>query len=262
MEEQFERIEVGTAVDITNQRFGRWTVLYRTTNPKTGGARWVCKCDCGTIKPVLGSRLRQGASQSCGCFNREQASKRMTEYNLQQSSIKIGDRFDKLVVEEDLGLRPSKFRNKQDRWYLCRCDCGNFIETISSPLLCGRLHSCGCMHSYGEYRILNILQSFGIKYQKEFSFKDLVGKTGRCLRFDFALFQENILIGLIEFDGRQHVTGPEASWTQSDSLEEIQERDKQKDEYCKLHNIPLLRLTQKDFSDLENIIQNFFKRGK
>ena len=62
------------------------------------------------------------------------------------------------------------------------------------------------------------------------------------MRFDFAVFNNDKLEYLIEFDGRQHFTGPEASWTHAHSLEEIQFRDKLKNDYCKEHNIILKRI--------------------
>ena len=43
--------------DITGQRFGRLTVLYRCPeNSKDRKAQWVCKCDCGNIVIVTGKK--------------------------------------------------------------------------------------------------------------------------------------------------------------------------------------------------------------
>lgn len=57
-------------IDMTNQRFGRLTVLRRA--PKQGGRRayWVCQCECGRQTEISGSQLRSG-TQSCGCLWRE-----------------------------------------------------------------------------------------------------------------------------------------------------------------------------------------------
>jgi hypothetical protein len=55
-------------VDITGQRFGRWTVLRRC--PRRDNQRhtfWVCRCDCGTEREVVGCNLRLRGSSSCGC---------------------------------------------------------------------------------------------------------------------------------------------------------------------------------------------------
>lgn len=59
-------------IDITGQRFGRWTALY-LAEVRDGVARWWCHCDCGTEKLVLGAGLRTGHSQSCGCLQIETA---------------------------------------------------------------------------------------------------------------------------------------------------------------------------------------------
>jgi hypothetical protein len=57
--------------NLTGRRFGRLTVLRRG---KTHRARiyWVCRCACGNpVKEVLGSQLRTGRTQSCGCLRSE-----------------------------------------------------------------------------------------------------------------------------------------------------------------------------------------------
>lgn len=55
-------------IDISGQRFGRWTALRRIPPAKPGGCKWVCQCDCGAEREVYLSHLRRGASRSCGCF--------------------------------------------------------------------------------------------------------------------------------------------------------------------------------------------------
>lgn len=62
---------MGKLVDLTGQRFGRWVVLERASNTPNGTARWICQCDCGTKRIVIGRDLRNGSSQSCGCLHRE-----------------------------------------------------------------------------------------------------------------------------------------------------------------------------------------------
>ena len=67
------------AKDNTGKRFGRWTALYRMPDriDKSGYHHtiWKCKCDCGTIRDVAASGLYSGRSTSCGCFQKEKASK-------------------------------------------------------------------------------------------------------------------------------------------------------------------------------------------
>jgi hypothetical protein len=52
--------------DIRNQRFDRLVAISYVT-PE----RWLCICDCGTSKVVIGSDLRRGKIRSCGCILRE-----------------------------------------------------------------------------------------------------------------------------------------------------------------------------------------------
>ena len=77
---------------------------------------------------------------------------------------------------------------------------------------------------------------------------------------DFAVFENDKLQYLIEFDGRQHFTGPEATWSQSQTLEEIQYKDNLKNEYCKSNGIILKRIPYTCLSHLsyEEIISNIY----
>lgn len=55
-------------IDEAGKRYGRLTVIERATEPAGNGARWLCACDCGKQTVVLGSLLRRGTTQSCGCL--------------------------------------------------------------------------------------------------------------------------------------------------------------------------------------------------
>jgi hypothetical protein len=63
-------------IDLTNQRFGRWSVLNRTANNKHGRPQWLCQCACGQQKIINGGSLKTGLSQSCGCLQKELITKR------------------------------------------------------------------------------------------------------------------------------------------------------------------------------------------
>ena len=55
--------------DLSGQRFGRLiAVSYES-------GKWLCVCDCGNTCRVAPDKLKSGHTQSCGCFQREQASK-------------------------------------------------------------------------------------------------------------------------------------------------------------------------------------------
>ena len=52
-------------LDMSGLRIGRWTVLWRDGNAKSGAALWACRCDCGTSKSITGGTLRSGATTGC-----------------------------------------------------------------------------------------------------------------------------------------------------------------------------------------------------
>ena len=65
---------MGKFIDLTGQRFGRWTVIKRL--PSFGYTTiWLCQCECGKEKPVVAGMLRNGASRSCGCLHIEAVTK-------------------------------------------------------------------------------------------------------------------------------------------------------------------------------------------
>lgn len=54
------------------KRFGRWTVVELVGMVgKSTALAYRCRCSCGTEKIVNGQKLRNGESQSCGCFKTE-----------------------------------------------------------------------------------------------------------------------------------------------------------------------------------------------
>lgn len=57
--------------DLKGMTFGRLTVLYRDTASKR--TKWICECKCGKIKSIQATHLLSGATQSCGCYQKEKA---------------------------------------------------------------------------------------------------------------------------------------------------------------------------------------------
>ena len=75
-------------LDLTGQKFGRLTVIKQAPNHVSKGGRtstcWYCHCECGNDCIVATQSLRNGCTKSCGCLNKENASKRriMNTYDL------------------------------------------------------------------------------------------------------------------------------------------------------------------------------------
>lgn len=61
---------MGQICDLTGNRYGAWTVLglsaERAPNKQI---LWLCRCDCGTVRDVVGASLVHKRSTSCGCEN-------------------------------------------------------------------------------------------------------------------------------------------------------------------------------------------------
>ena len=242
-------------------KYGRWTVLQvKVKNPSSKAKNppymAYCKCDCGKEQYVEYRALYEGRSLSCGCLR----SDIVREKNLNNSSVKIGNIYGFLEVKENLGLR-KQTRGSNETWYRCLCqNCGNDnFEVSGNNLQSGATKSCGCICSWGETLIGQWLRRNNINYATQYTFKDLVSKRGYCLKFDFAIFKNNNLYGLIEYDGRQHTLGPEGKWNYS--LEEIQYNDNLKNQYCISHNIKLLRISYTDKDNINNILNDFVEIG-
>ena len=117
------------------------------------------------------------------------------------------------------------------------------VEVRGDKLRNGNTQSCGCIKSVGESVVSRILTENNIEFQKGYTFDDLRGVGGRLLRFDFAIFKDKELTHLIEYDGRQHADIESRFYSET-----TVKHDQMKDEYCALHNIPLIRL--RDYKDL------------
>ena len=59
-----------TLTDLTARRFGRLTAISRSCNIN-GRVAWLCRCDCGVETTVIGNKLQQGRTVSCGCRRRD-----------------------------------------------------------------------------------------------------------------------------------------------------------------------------------------------
>jgi hypothetical protein len=53
------------------QQFGRLTVLHLHSRDIKSNSRWLCQCSCGNTKVVLGDKLKNGNTKSCGCYQKE-----------------------------------------------------------------------------------------------------------------------------------------------------------------------------------------------
>ena len=133
------------ANNLSGQVFGYWTVIKDSgERTKDRNILWLCKCQCGTEKLVIGSSLTRGLSKSCGCLKK---------INVSQAAKKdlTNQKFGKLTA-----IRPTeqKTNNGSIIWE-CLCECGSICYRSTSSLNRKGIinHSCGC---YNQEQITNL----------------------------------------------------------------------------------------------------------
>jgi len=77
---------MGKCSNIQGQKFGRLTVIERVNNPTASRekTKWKCLCDCGNIVFTITTKLKNGHTNSCGCFKHEELLKNQKERGLKR----------------------------------------------------------------------------------------------------------------------------------------------------------------------------------
>lgn len=225
-----------------NDVFGKLVVKeVNVEQTKHGDWKSLCLCECGEECIIRNVDLKNGNTKSCGCLSGHNAG----------NQIKNGDIFGALQVI-DANCEYSK--NTTRSWLMskCKCECGNLISVRNCTLRNRKYLSCGCKKSRGEEKISKILNENNIQFKTQYSFSDLKGEKA-LLRFDFAIFENDNLKCLIEYQGEQHYY-PSFGY---EKFEIGQKYDKLKREYCKNHNLCLIEIPYTDFQKLD---KNYLKQ--
>lgn len=122
-------------MNLVGKTYGRLIVIEKVESHRTPSgsifSRWLCRCDCGNTRKVLGQHLRKGDTTSCGCLKTERQLDDLT-----------GKRFGRLIVSEradDYVLPEGK---KVVTW-MCLCDCGETTVVTKNNIRSTK--SCGCL---------------------------------------------------------------------------------------------------------------------
>jgi hypothetical protein len=151
--------------DLTNQIFGRLTVLRYIGNDKYNTAIWECRCECGVIKNINGGALRSGMTKSCRCLHIESARKQG------QASIinMVGYKYGRLTV-----LRKVDKKESRDIYWECLCECGNSNYIVKGAhLRSGVIKSCGCLRKeltskrMKKYNTYDLDGEYGVGYDSK-----------------------------------------------------------------------------------------------
>ena len=96
--------------------------------------------------------------------------------------------------------------------------------------------------SRGEIKIEEILLESGLSFKMEYIFPDLKSPSGRPLRFDFVIFDDDGKIDfIIEYQGKQHYE-PSEKFGGKKALYQQQYNDTQKRRFCALHDFNLIEI--------------------
>lgn len=71
-----------TASVSIGQKFSRWTVIAESGRTPSGGRKWLCQCDCGKENSIAQPTLLKGTSRSCGCLQKDVASRQAKTHGL------------------------------------------------------------------------------------------------------------------------------------------------------------------------------------
>ena len=232
----------GHKYDLIGKKFNRLLVIKKDyKKSKYSGINWICLCDCGRYTSVSTTNLLSRRVVSCGCYRDE----RVKESNCKDIT---GEKFGKLTALYNTWIMS---KNKQGYIWHFKCDCGNEKDIPISKVLSSQTSSCGCyLKSKGEYQVEEILNNLSILYENQKSFERCINpKTRAKLYFDFYLPDYNCCV---EYDGEQHYRDKQHKmWNSTKEPFAVRQyRDNIKNQYCKEHNIKLIRIPYWDYDRL------------
>lgn len=122
-------------VDKSRQTFGMSTILRYAPERSEKRVFWEARCACGNLRYISNSNLvvqmKRGQFISCGCMEGKGSRK------ADRRGV-LGQKYGRLTV-----LRFTQSRIGKSR-VICRCECGEEVETFMSAVKSGNTKSCGC----------------------------------------------------------------------------------------------------------------------
>lgn len=208
------------------------------------------KCSCGTLFEKSFEKFKSKEKQCKNCSYLDISKNQTFSYDFVK----------KYIENNNCILLDDSYINCESKINI-ECPCGEtFVSNFNSFRNYNqiRCRKCTRQMSKGEILIENYLKKNKLKYTLQYKFDDLKALNNKhFLKFDFAVFTDNSLITLIEFDGEQHFK-PIEFYGGIDAFNTLQTNDTMKNNYCKANEINLLRISFKEINDIENILNNYF----
>lgn len=77
---------MGNKINMVNKKFNNLLVISESHSTKSG-YYWNCICDCGNETTVLGQKIRNGHTKSCGCLKAIKTKKANTKHGMSHSRL-------------------------------------------------------------------------------------------------------------------------------------------------------------------------------
>ena len=205
------------------------------------------QCECGNKFKVPFEKFKDRNRRQCKTCGIElravQRRKTQSQFEIQIEEMYKGEYS---VLEE--------YKNDFTKILVRHNECGYEYRVRPSNIL--RNRKCPiCTSSNGEYQINRWLIENNFTYEREYTFDDLVSDLDNPLRFDFAIFKNNTIKMLIEFDGEQHQRHIKG-WQTIQDFKKLKLHDSFKDNYCKDNNIKLVRIPYTDIDNINEILKS------
>jgi hypothetical protein len=155
------------------------------------------------------------------------------------------------LVQEEYSLL-STYVGSHEKVTLRHNLCGKTFKMSPTKFLTGQ-RCPKCRESKGERRVEECLYKLRADFEAQIRFEDC--RNELPLPFDFGIYNDNTIVGLIEYDGILHFE--EKGFEKS--FRRIQLTDKIKNGYCEEKNIPLLRIPYWEFENVEKLIIDFLR---
>ena len=210
--------------------------------------------NCGNEYLVRPEKFKAGRRcPYCKGIREREAQAKTNEEFLKEVKKQVGDEYTVLSKYINYATKVKIIHNK------CKKE---FLVTPNSFLGLGtRCPECYSNSiSGGEKQIRKYLKDNNIDFKDQYSFKDC--KYKHKLRFDFAIFENEKLKFLIEYNGKQHYE-PIKLFGGEDNFDKVKTRDNIKKEFCKNNNIELIEISYKFKGKklLEKLDKIFKERG-
>lgn len=236
-------------IDKIGKIYETWKIIEKTEKRNSGNnIIYKCQCiNCNFIDYIPSNQLRDNNVKKCSnCYTKKTTLIDMT-----------GQIYGNLkILKRDLSK--DKIGHEQDAYWICEClKCGSIKSIRGIDIRQGKVISCGCIKSKGEEKIASLLKENNINFCREYTFNDLYfNNINNKLRFDFAIFENNKLKYLIEYDGEQHFFEGirESGWNNKDNYLLTKQRDELKNQYCINNKIWLIRINYLEEITIEKLL--------